>query len=99
MTIAKSYKQLTVVEKPCNLDVYRGGVVLATLLNIPDSAILAGIYLLKVNNRKTSTRCKICSKLTLKTPERRYWHRSGVFAVNFIVNFVNLVFVLSTLNM
>ena len=31
----------------------------------------AGIYLLKVNNRNTRTRCEICSKLTIKTPERR----------------------------
>ena len=28
----------------------------------------AGIYLLKVNNRNTRTRCEICSKLTLKIP-------------------------------
>ena len=28
----------------------------------------AGIYLLKVNNRNTRTRCEICSKLTIKTP-------------------------------
>ena len=32
----------------------------------------AGIYLLKVNNRNTRTRCVICSKLTIKTPERRH---------------------------
>ena len=32
----------------------------------------AGIYLLKVNNRSTRTRCEICSKLTIKTPERRH---------------------------
>ena len=32
----------------------------------------AGIYLLKVNNRNTRTRCEICSKLTIKTPERRF---------------------------
>ena len=31
-----------------------------------------GIYLLKVNNRNTRTRCEICSKLTIKTPERRH---------------------------
>ena len=30
-----------------------------------------GIYLLKVNNRNTRARCEICSKLTIKTPERR----------------------------
>ena len=34
-------------------------------------AFPAGIYLLKVNNRNTRTRCEICSKLTIKTPERR----------------------------
>ena len=32
----------------------------------------AGIYLLKVNNRNTRTRCEIRSKLTIKTPERRH---------------------------
>ena len=32
----------------------------------------SGIYLLKVNNRNTRTRCEICSKLTIKTPERRW---------------------------
>ena len=31
--------------------------------------IPVGIYLLKVNNRNIRTRCKICSKLTIKTPE------------------------------
>ena len=33
-------------------------------------AFPAGIYLLKVNNRNTRTSCEICSKLTIKTPER-----------------------------
>ena len=32
----------------------------------------ANIYLCKVNNRNTKKRCEICSKLTIKTPERRY---------------------------
>ena len=31
----------------------------------------AGNYMFKVNNRNTRTRCEICSKLTIKTPERR----------------------------
>ena len=35
------------------------------------STVLAGIYLLKVNNRNTRTRCEIYSKLTIKAPERR----------------------------
>ena len=30
-----------------------------------------GIYLLKVNNGNIRPRCEICSKLTIKTPERR----------------------------
>ena len=38
-----------------------------------------GIYMFQVNDRNTRTRCKICSKLTIKTPERRHWRRSGVF--------------------
>ena len=59
----------------------------------------AGIYLLKVNNRNTRTRCEICSKLTIKTPERCHWRCSGVFVVNFghILHLI-LVFLLLTLN-
>ena len=37
----------------------------------------------KVNNRNTRTWREICSKLTIKSPERRHWCRSGVFIVNF----------------
>ena len=32
--------------------------------------IPAGNYIFKVNNRSTRKRCEICSKLTIKTPER-----------------------------
>ena len=32
---------------------------------------LAGNYMFKVNNRNTGSRCEICSKSTIKTPERR----------------------------
>ena len=58
---------------------------------------IVAIYLLKVNNRNTRTRCKICSKLTIKLPERR--RRSGNFIVNFehILHLV-LVFLLLTYN-
>ena len=45
----------------------------------------AGIYLLKVNNRNTRARFEICSKLTLKAPDRRHWGRSGVFIINFAI--------------
>ena len=37
----------------------------------------------KVNNRNTRTRSEICSKLTIKIPERRHWRRSGIFIINF----------------
>ena len=43
----------------------------------------ANIYLFKVNNRNSRKRCEVCSKLTIKTPERRQWRHSGVFIVNF----------------
>ena len=58
------------------------------------------VYLLKVNNRNTRTRCKICSKLTIKTPERHELHPSAFFNVNFEHDsHPVLVFVLLTLNM
>ena len=44
---------------------------------------LSGQYMLKVNKRNTRARSEICSKLTLKTTERRHWHRSAFFIVNF----------------
>ena len=31
----------------------------------------AGIYLLKINNGNSRTRCEICSEFTIKTPEQR----------------------------
>ena len=37
------------------------------------------IYLFLVNNSNTRKRCEICSKLTIKSPQRR----STVFIVNF----------------
>ena len=45
----------------------------------------AGIYLVKVNNRNTRTRCEICLKLTINIPQRRQTkrHRSGIFIINF----------------
>ena len=40
------------------------------------------------------------SKLTIKTPGRRHWRRSGVFIVNFErISHLVLVFLLLTLNM
>ena len=44
-------------------------------------------------------RCEICSKLIIKTPERRQWRRSDVFIVNFEnISHLLLVFLLLTLS-
>ena len=60
-----------------------------------------GIYLLKVNNENSRTRCVICSKLTKETPEpphwyediKKHWHHSGLSTVNFEkIPFLFLVF-------
>ena len=40
------------------------------------------IQLLNVNNWNTRAKCKICSELTIKTPDWRQWHRSDIFIVN-----------------
>ena len=58
----------------------------------------ANIHVLRVNNRSTRPRYGICSKLTIKTPERRYWCRFSVFIVNY-GHILHLVFLLLTVNM
>ena len=59
----------------------------------------ANIYLFKVKNKNASKKREICSKLTVKTPERRHWHRSGAFIVNFEhISRLFLVFLLLILN-
>ena len=53
------------------------------------------IFLFKVNDRNIRTMGEICSKLTIKTPERRNWRRSSVFIVNFEqISQIVLVFLL-----
>ena len=47
------------------------------------SSFPAAKRMFKCNNRNSRTRCEICSKLVIKTPERRDWRHSGVFIVNF----------------
>ena len=51
---------------------------------------LADNYMFKNNNRNTRIKCEICSKLTVKTPERHHWiipvciipHNIYLFKVN-----------------
>ena len=60
----------------------------------------ANIYLFKFNNINIRQKCKICSKLIIKTSERRQLPRSGVLIVNFEnIKRLFLVFLLLTLNM
>ena len=62
------------------------------------SDFTASIYLLKVGNRNTRTRCKICSKLTIKTSERRHWC-CGVLILNVDqISHLDLMFLLLTLD-
>ena len=46
--------------------------IFALIILIFDGLSTANIYLFKVNNRNTRERCEVCSKLTIKTPERRH---------------------------
>ena len=72
----------------------------SVLVQYYDLQFPVGIWLLKINNSNTRTRCEICSKLTTKASERRQWHRSVVFMVNFEhISHLVLVFLLLTLNM
>ena len=58
-----------------------------------------GNYMFTVNNRNAKTRCGICSKLTIKTPERRNWNRPGVFIVDSEhISHLALLFLLLTLS-
>ena len=43
------------------------------LCRSPRPAIPAGIFWPKVINGNTRTMCELCSKLTIKIPERRQW--------------------------
>ena len=43
------------------------------------------IYLFKVNNKNTIKRCKRCSKLTIKPPERHYYKHISQFFLELIL--------------
>ena len=53
----------------------------------------------KLKNKNSRTRYEIGMKLTIKTPERRQWCRSGLFIVNFEqVSYLTLMFLFLTLS-
>ena len=69
------------------------------ITSIVEDCHLAGNCMFKFNNRNIGTRCEICSKLTIKTPERQHWSRSGVFIVNFeYISHLVVLFLLLTLS-
>ena len=51
------------------------------------AASAATTDLLKINNGNTRLITQICSKLRIKSPERRHWHHPGVFIVNFEIDY------------
>ena len=59
----------------------------------------SAINQLKLNNKKTRTRCEICSKLAVKKAERRQCRHSGVSIANSKhISHLVLVFLLLTLS-
>ena len=76
------------------------GLLVHVFVYYDDSLLHLKQILFKVSNTYTRTRCEICSKLTMKIPERRYCRRSGIFIVNFEhISHLALMFLLLTLNM
>ena len=55
--------------------------------------VQAKFYLFKNSNRNTRKNSEICSKLTIKTPQRNRWPRPDAFIVNF-ENILNLFLVI-----
>ena len=61
---------------------------------------LIDIYLSKVNDRNNRAWCKISTKLTIKSSERRHWCCFGVFTVNFeYISHLALAFLFLNLHM
>ena len=82
---------LSVLEKVCERK--------AMISEGKNRLFLANICLFNVDNRIFRKRCEICSKLIIKTPERRHWSCPDAFIVNFEHIFpLFLVFLLLNLN-
>ena len=99
VTLKKSAVEIS--KKVANEPLFDFNCMTSQLLNYLSPHFPVGNYMFKVNNINTRRRCEICSKLTLKTPERRYkhWRRSGVSIVNFEhISHLVLVFLLLTLS-
>ena len=69
LNTSRSYQKQTNLIQSISQNINKDCHFLATLSF--SSQIPSDIYLFKVNNRNTTKRYEICSKLTIKTPERR----------------------------
>ena len=88
MLMQGTYKEQYIVNVIVNFNTINFKILITTFYPV-------GNYMFKVNNRNTRARCEICSKLTIKTPERRH----GAFIVNFEhISHLVLVFLLLTLS-
>ena len=85
--IYKNYSGYSIAQDNLYLRLYFHSARNSWSLIIP-----VGIYMFKVNNRNARTRCQICSKLTIKTSERRHWRRFGVFTVKACVRYFFIKF-------
>ena len=88
------------ISSPCHCQWFHAKQVSEIkILKVDFLNFLPASSLLKFNNRDTTTRPEICSKLTIKTPERHQWRRPGVFIVNSEhISHLVLVSLLLTLN-
>ena len=55
---------------------------------------LASIYLFKISNKNTRTRCEICSKLEIKTPERRLCRLGTCWMIHKRIFYQNYIYIL-----
>ena len=70
--IVNVFQVLTLFSKSSTKDVWQGS-----------QSTQPAFTCLKLTVETLQRECEICSMLTIKTPERRHWRRSGVFIVNF----------------
>ena len=62
--LAQDFRSSKNFSKVLFADILSGGILVDL-----DHTSPVGIYMFKINNRNTRTRCEISSKLTIKTPE------------------------------
>ena len=82
ISIGFSLKELRIWSHLLNKSLIENFILCAAILGAYGNNPV-GVYLLKVNNKNTRTRCEICSKLTIKTPKQSGWPLPGFLIDNF----------------